>query len=376
MKSSLKFSLLVAASILIPKIAAAQAAPQQWVIITTSESSYDAAPVQYTSTGQTLDCSGDNPDSTSSGACYNPLIYTFDFAPPSTSDGSFSGVSAASLSGPGGVNLLSQTNYVGSTDGYVSSITVSLSCSTFDSSTATCTAGDYEVDVMNEDESTFKFLITLSADPMTGLFESSNGDSNSDYGGADAYSQVPVESGAFEGSFENSTGSTTDTIVLNLPGANSNFSLGDETVDTESTSNVCFTGANHKANFSSADSLAMTYDDGYEGTVSGDVQEFTVGDGNGDVIGMLVTPDSSDSNEGVFEDPDNTPGTLYVTYYVLASTNAACPVGTAAYDAPFRPKPVQIPHLPIRWRPMLRGSGAKSGLFPANQRTPVLGDRF
>jgi len=309
---------------------------QQWTIVAATESSPAAAPVDYDANGNPINCTGENPDSTASGACYNPLVVTFDLNAPQTT--LYSSTNAATLTDPTGLNLLSLTNYVGSTDGGVTSISVSLLC------TGLCGLLDeldtYTVTVTNEDGSTFTFTAAASADPMEATFTSVGGSSNSDTGTALMYrDSAPVPNATYSGAFENTN---TDSINITFAGDQANFSLHPVTIAPVGSSNVCFTNS-----FSSADPLAMTYAGGYDGIVSGDLMAFDVGDGNGNVIQMLVTPDTSAS--GVFSDPDDTAGTEYVTMYVLASTNSGCPAWLYAHDAPFHRSSSRIKRPPTRF---------------------------
>src|SRR5271170_5972288 len=86
-------------------IANAQYTQSQWLIVTSSESAPNAMPMSG--------CTKQNPDSPSSGSCYNPLILLFDLDTPY----GFSWTQQAAVLSPDGSNVLSMTNSNGSNDG-------------------------------------------------------------------------------------------------------------------------------------------------------------------------------------------------------------------------------------------------------------------
>jgi hypothetical protein len=346
--------------------AKAQTTNQQWTIVATTETVPAAAPVQFDRDGNPISCSGQDPDVASSGSCFNPLTFTFDLVAPSS--GTFGPTNAATLSAPDGLNLLSITNYAGSQDGGVTSIRVVDACSLLcglGGETDACT-----ITITNEDGSTFIFVVaTVGGDPMTATFTSLGGSSGLDSGTASVYrNSMPVPQGGFAGSFENSN---TDSISISFAGSQSNFSLNPVSVTPVGNANACFTGT-----FSSSDPLALTYDANYNGWASGDVIALTVGDGLGDVIYMQVTPDVSST--GAFQDPDDTAGTEYVTFFVLASSNSSCPVGLTAYDAPFRRALSKIIRPPYRLKwptgpmPVERLASAPASSRPISPATKPL----
>jgi len=315
-------------------IANAQYTQSQWLIVTSSESAPNAMPMSG--------CTKQNPDSPSSGSCYNPLILLFDLDTPY----GFSWTQQAAVLSPDGSNVLSMTNSNGSNDGGAT-ITVKES------------SGVYTVTATNEDGSVFVFKATAGPDPMYGTFTSSGGGSHNDSGSVAIYNNVVMPTGGYpNGVFDQNytpSGSTSATEIgatasFGSSPLESNFSLKTVTLTPAHLSgktDVCWatkTGASYNT-FSTADSLAQTFGPSY---VTGDLVNLLLGDGKGTVLYVQLTPGSD--SDGVFADGSNpdSNSTEYVSYYVLASQQAGC-TGSYGNDVPFHRAGVTIP----RPKPML-----------------------
>lgn len=308
----------------------ARAAQTQWTIVTTSESAPNAMPVSVDVNGDAINCSSQNPNNPNAwdaghvgpkGDCYDPLIITFELNMPSGN--SWGPVNAAVLDS-GSLNLLSMTNSIGAViyDGSVSGITVQLK------------NGTYYITVTNEDGSVFTFAAAAGAVPMNAWFTSTGGSSNSDHGDANVYNDTLVPSGNYSGQFDHGNFDTINVAFGTQPA--SNFSMNTITITPSGSKNVCFTHT-----FSTSDPAAQNYGPNY---VSGDVEEFIVGDGEGNVIELVGTPGTN--AEDVFSNPDATQ--LFLYFDVVASTNGSCAVGTMAYDSPFHRVLVAPRRPPIR----------------------------
>jgi hypothetical protein len=289
----------------------------QWTIVTTSESAPNATPVQYDINGTAINCAGQNPDNQDAwdnghagpqGDCYNPLTITFDLNMPSSSNWT----ATASTLNDNGTNVLSLTNSIDSNNGSVSSITVKLA------------SGTYTVTVTNEDGTAFTFTGRAQTDPMSATFTSASGDK----GEAQMYNETVVPTWEYTGAFEHNN---SDQVLIDFgPQPAANYSLNTIWAIATSSKNVCFVHL-----MSSSDSLASSYGPAY---VSGDLVVFVLGDGQGNAIELVGTPGINEA--GVFDNVDSS--TEFFTFYVLASTNSACPAGTSSYDSPFTRKPQRV----------------------------------
>lgn len=314
----------------------AKAQQTEWTIVTASESAANAEPVSYDVNGDAINCSSQNADNQNAwdaghvgpqGDCYDPLIITFDLNMPAGTN--WGPVNAASLDS-GSLNLLSMTNSIGSSDGGVSSITVQLK------------SGTYYITVTNEDGSVFTFTATEGGSPMSASFVSKGGSSNLDKGKANVFSSFLVASGTYAGQFDHGNSDAISIISGAQPAAN--FSLNTITVTATGSKNTCFTHS-----FSTSDPTAQSYGTDY---ISGDMAEFVVGDGHGNVIWIIATPGTN--AQGVFGISNSTD--LYLSFTVVASTNNSCAAGLSAYDSPFHRVLAIAPRPPVRFpvgRPLL-----------------------
>lgn len=284
--------------------------PQQWTIVTTSESTANAEPILYTATGAYSPCTtGQNDNSSDSNMnCFNPLTITTDWS----LSGNWNNMTIApvtantftnsSCSAMGGVQKITASGY-----SFLTSYTTTVTVTLIDGNGAT---------------NTIVFTGTKSNNyaQFNGTFSSSGPCMKSDKGNFTA-TLFKTIAGTFAGSFETNgafsqSGTGAVTLVL---ATNSNFDVTGTAVAL-STSGLCF------SNLTIATTLANTY---MPSIATGDTLEFVASDLSGNVV--LFTA-SGTSGTGLLEGT-NAQGkqNLYLTYVGLAG---ACS-GISGTDVPF-----------------------------------------
>jgi hypothetical protein len=309
--------------------------PQQWTIVTTSESSPNAIPIGTTATGAPDPCTtGQNDDSSDSNpSCYNPLIVTTDWQLSTNS-------MRQTFNSPVLTNTFTNSNC--SMSGGVQSITVT-GFDLFDRlhhATVTVVLTDN-----NGGVDTIFFLGQQSADgtQFTGTFASSGSCMQDDKGTFTA-ALFPTVNGTYQGSFEtngsfttSSSNSSTVSITLST---DTNFNVTGNVV-AGTGSGLCF------SNLTIATPLANTY---APSMASGDILEAIATDDSGNVVFFMISGTNSNGLP-VGTDQNGNP-MLYLTYTGLAG---ACS-GISGVDVPFsKVVPAPAPtHRPIRFGPMRR----------------------
>ena len=281
--------------------------PQQWTIVTTSESTANAEPILYTAagvyspctTGQNDNGSDTNPD------CFNPLTITYDWSV--ASGGVAIPVLAntytnSSCSYSGGAQTLTITDYK-LNGSYTPTVTVTM----IDSTGAT-------------DTITFSGAKGSNSNQFSGTFTSSGACMKSDSGNFTA-TLFQTIGGTYNGSFE-SNGSFdqngTGNVAISLA-TDASFDVTG-TLSAPLSSGLCF------SNLTIATPLANTYSPSF---ATGDVLLFIASDASGDVVFFTAGGTSgTGQQEGV-----NAQGNqlLYLTYLGVAG---ACS-GISGVDVPF-----------------------------------------
>jgi hypothetical protein len=307
--------------------------PQQWTIVTTSESSTNAMPVSTTATGASDPCTtgqNDNPND-SNPSCYNPLVITTDWQLStnflinqtiSTPDlpNTFTN---SSCSATGGAQSMTVTG----TDllGYLYSATITVTLQDNNGGTDTIV---------------FTGQPSSGGTQFSGTFTSSGSCMNNDSGNFTA-SLFSAINGTYEGSFETNGSFTTANggpgSVSLIFTTDSNFNVTGSVVAAKN-AKLCF------SNLTIATPLANTYG---ASLASGDMIEVIASDDSGNVV--LFAASATDGN-GLPEGNDkNGNPKLYLTYQGLAG---ACS-GLSGIDVPFsKVAAKRAPrHRPIRIRP-------------------------
>jgi PilZ domain len=309
------------------------AVPQQWTIVTTSESVPNAVPITTTPTGAPDPCTtgqNDNPNDTNA-SCYDPLVITTDWQLSlNASDQTVTTPNLAntftnsSCSANGDVQRISVTGMNINDHPYKATVTVTL----IDS---------------NGGVDTIVFTGKNSPDPtqFSGSFTSSGSCMNSDSGNFTAV-LTPAINGTYQGSFETngsftiSGGGTVSTAFA----TDSNFNVTG-TVTAPNGSGLCF------SSLTIATPLANTYASSF---ASGDMLQAIATDNSGNVV--MFTASGTDGN-GLPEGTDqNGNQKLYLTYQGLSG---ACS-GISGVDVPFSKvvAPKAPRHRPLPFRPRRR----------------------
>jgi hypothetical protein len=307
--------------------------PQQWTIVTTSESSPNAIPITTTPTGAPDPCTtGQNDNSNDSNpSCFNPLVIITDWQLSlNSSDQTVTTPNLAntftnsSCSASGGVQSISVTGMNINDHPYKATVTVTL------------------IDI-NGGVDTIVFTGKNSPDPtqFSGSFTSTGSCMNNDSGEFTA-ALFRAVNGTYQGSFETngsftSSGGGTVSITLST---DSNFNVTGNVVAANG-SGLCF------SNLTIATPLANTYGPSF---ASGDMLQAIATDSSGNVV--MFTASGTNGN-GLPEGNDqNGNPKLYVTYSGFAG---ACS-GISGVDVPFsKVVPPHAPrHLPIHFAPRRR----------------------
>jgi hypothetical protein len=284
--------------------------PQQWTIVTTSESTANAAPISYTAAGVYSPCTtGQNDNSNDSNPnCFNPLTITTDM----TMSGNFSNMTAtpvvantftnSSCSAMGGVQKITMSGY-SIFSNYSSILTVTL----IDDNGATNTI-------------TFTGAKSRNYAQFTGTFASSGPCMKNDKGNFTA-TLFQTISGTFKGSFESNGsfgegGTGAVTLVL---ATDSNFNVTGTAVALPG-SGLCF------SNLTIATTLANTY---LPSMATGDALEFVATDATGNAVLFTATGTSGTGQQEGLNSAGNQ--MLYLTYTGLSG---ACS-GKSGIDIPF-----------------------------------------
>ena len=253
--------------------------PQQWTIVTTSESAPNAVPLTDVN-GNLYACSGQNPDnsSDSNSNCYNPLVVTTDWtATPTPTGATIATVLANSFTNSSCSN------------GNLTSLTVN-GYSPLGSYAATIT-----LVFQNGATIIFRGASSSNANQFSGTFTSSGTCMASDSGAFTA-TLFQAAAGTFAGSFESSSGAPAANVQLALQ-TNTNFSVAG-TVAPVPGASVCF------SSLTIATPLANSYG---ESMASGDVVLAYASDGTGNVVAFVMS--NTDANGAPLPN-----GGLYVTY--------------------------------------------------------------
>jgi hypothetical protein len=300
---------LLAALLLVACASFGQAStPQQWTIVTTSESMANADPISYTAAGVYSPCTtGENDNGSDSNAdCFNPLTVTTDWAVANGAN-SVTPVLAntftnSSCSASGGAQTLTVTGYK-LNGNYTPVVTVTMIDGTGATDTITFTGEK------GNDPTQFSGTFTSSGSCMqsdTGIFT------------ATLFQTI---SGTYNGSFE-SNGSFNQNGTGNVAIALATDSSFDETgtVSASLSGGLCF------SNLTIATSLANTYSTSF---ATGDTLVFIATDLSGNVVVFIASGTSGTGQQ----EGDNTQGNqlLYLTYYGVAG---ACS-GISGIDVPF-----------------------------------------
>lgn len=295
------------AAILVATFAAFAATPQQWTIVTTSESTANADPILYTAAGVYSPCTtgqNDNP-SDSNPNCFNPLTIATDWSVDSGN--SVAPVLAntftnSSCSASGGAQTLTVTGYK-LNGSYTPVVTVTMIDSTGATDTITFTGAK------GNDETQF-----------SGTFTSSGSCMHSDSGNFTA-TLFQTITGTYNGSFE-SNGSFdqngSGNVALSLA-TDASFNVTG-TVAASPSSGLCF------SNLTIATPLANTYSTSF---ATGDALLFLATDLSGNVVFFTASGTSGTGQQ----EGNNAQGNqlLYLTYYGVAG---ACS-GISGIDVPF-----------------------------------------
>jgi hypothetical protein len=297
------------AAILLATIASFAQTPQQWTIVTTSESAPNADPINYTAAGVYSPCTtgqNDNPND-SNPNCFNPLTIATDWTVVNGNnlvkpvlDNSFVNSSCSASGSPQSITV---TGYKLSGN-YTPVVTVTMTDSSGGTDTVTFTGAK------GSDSTQF-----------SGTFASSGSCMKHDSGNFTA-TLFQAISGDYSGSFE-SNGSFdqngTGKVTLSLD-TDSSFNVTGA-IGTSFRSGLCF------SNLAIATTLANTYSTSF---ASGDVLLFVATDIFGNVVVFTASGTSgTGQQEGTDAEGDQN---LYVTYYGLAG---ACS-GRSGIDIPFR----------------------------------------
>jgi hypothetical protein len=303
-----------------------ESTPQQWTIITTSETAPNATPVAPTASAPNpcpANQQNDKPKD-SNPNCFNPLSVTTDWTVSNGQSGSqnLSVIQANTFS-----------NSTCSADGSVQSIT----------GTKFNFAGWYQTTVKisvvdahgNTDTITFTGGWTQNQGQFTGNFKSTGTCMNGNQGTFTA-TLFPTINGAYRGSFESNGGSNTGngkaTLTLNT---DSNFNVTGSMVAAKG-SGLCF------SNLTIASQLANTY---APSIATGDVLEAVATDNSGNVV--IFTASGTDGNGQQLGTDSDGNQKLYLTYAGLAG---ACS-GISGHDIPFTkviPTAQPPKHRPVR----------------------------
>lgn len=284
--------------------------PEQWTIVTTSESTANAVPISYTAAGVYSPCTtGQNDNSGDSNpSCFNPLTITTDI----TASGSFSNMTMtpvvantfanSSCSASGGVQNITATGY-----SVASSYSAKLVVTLIDGNGATNTI-------------TYTGTSSNNYAQFSGTFASTGPCMKADKGNFTA-TLFQTISGTYKGSFETNGsfgegGSGSVTIAL---ATNSSFDVTG-TVAALSNSGLCF------SNLTIATTLANTYTPSF---ASGDTLEFVATDSSGNAVLFTASGTSGTGQQEGTNGQGNQ--MLYLTYTGLAG---ACS-GKSGVDIPF-----------------------------------------
>jgi hypothetical protein len=322
-------------AVLVAAFATLAQVPQQWTIVTTSESAANATPILYTAAGVYSPCTtGQNDNSKDKNAsCFNPLTITTDWNLTGLSSNmTITPVAAdtftnSSCSAMGGVNTITATGY-----SLVTSYTTTVTVTVIDGNGATNTI-------------VFTGKKSSNSAQFTGTFSSSGPCMKSDKGNftATLFSTI---TGTYSGSFEtngffNENGSGGVTLVITT---GSNFNITGTAVALAS-SGLCF------SNLTIATTLANTY---MTSMATGDTLAFVATDASGNVV-LFTASGTSGTGQ---QEGDNTQGNqlLYVTYTGLAGTCS----GKSGVDIPF--SEVTVPSAPSHGVVFGGGWGGPGGL--------------
>jgi len=336
----MKFSYVgtLLAAILVATCATFAQTPQQWTIVTTSESTANADPISYTAagvfspctTGQNDNASDTNPD------CFNPLTITTDWS-VGTGTNSVTPVldntfTNSSCSFSGGAQTLTVTGYK-LNGSFTPVVTVTLIDNTGATDTITFSGGK------GNDSTQFSGTFTSSGSCMHG-----------DAGNFTA-TLFQTISGTYNGSFEsngsfNQIGTGTVNVLL---ATDSNFDVTG-TVAASSNSGLCF------SNLTIATTLADTY---APSIATGDALLFLATDPSGNVL-LFTASGTSGTGQ---QEGTNSQGNqiLYLTYYGMAG---AC-TGISGVDVPF--SKVGLQSVPKHGRIFGAGTMGSSGFAQAER---------
>ncbi len=308
--------------------------PQQWTIVTTSESAPNAVPITTTPTGAPDPCTtgqNDNPNDTNA-SCYNPLVITTDWQLSSNFSWNqtiatvdlASALTNSSCSASGGVQLMTVTGL--DFFGYLYTATI----------TVTLVDGNGGLDTI-----VFTGQPSSNGTQFTGTFTSTGACMNGDKGNFTAVLFSTIN-GTYQGSFEtNGSFSTSGGGAVSMTFAtDSNFNVTG-TVTAAKGSGLCF------SNLTIGSALANTYASSF---ATGDMLQAIASDNSGNVV-MFVA--SGTDGNGLQEGTDqNGNQKLYLTYAGLAG---ACS-GISGVDVPFSKvvAPKAPRHRPLPFRPRRR----------------------
>jgi hypothetical protein len=309
--------------------------PQQWTIVTTSESSPNAIPIDMTATGVPDPCTtGQNDNSNDSNpSCYNPLVVTTDWQLSTT-------FAFQTISSPILANTF--TNSACSMSGGVQNVTVN-GLDFFGylySATITVTLFDNNGGL---DTIIFQGQQSSNGSQFSGSFTSTGSCMHNDKGTFTA-ALFPAINGTYQGSFETNGSFTTsnskDSAVSITFSTDSNFNVTGSVVAAKG-SGLCF------SNLTIATPLADTY---APSIASGDMLEVIATDNFGNVVLFMA---SGTNGNGLPEGNDqNGNPKLYLTYSGFAG---ACS-GISGVDVPFSkvvPAPAPV-HRPMHIVPIMR----------------------
>jgi hypothetical protein len=295
------------AAILVASCATFAQTPQQWTIVTTSESTANADPISYTAAGVYSPCTtGQNDNSSDTNTdCFNPLTIATDW---NVASGNVvtpvlaNTFTNSSCSSSGGAQTLTVTGYK-LNGSYTPVVTVTM----VDSTGAT-------------DTITFTGAKGMDSTQFSGTFTSSGSCMHSDAGNFTA-TLFPTISGTYNGSFETNGSfnpSGTGNVAMALA-TDSSFDVSG-TVSASSGSGLCF------SNLTIASTLANTY---APSTASGDALIFVATDPSGNVV-LFTASGTSGTGQ---QEGTNSQGNqiLYLTYNGMAG---ACS-GISGVDVPF-----------------------------------------
>ncbi|HXZ12424.1 MAG TPA: PilZ domain-containing protein [Candidatus Sulfotelmatobacter sp.] len=308
--------------------------PQQWTIVTTSESAPNAVPITTTPTGAPDPCTtgqNDNPND-SNASCYNPLVITTDWQLSTNFEWNqaiatvdlANAFTNSNCSASGGTQAMTVTGL--DLFGYLYTATI----------TVTLLDSNGGIDTI-----VFTGQPSSNGTQFTGTFTSTGACMKGDSGNFTAVLFSPIN-GTYQGSFEtNGSFSTSGSGTVSMTFAtDSNFNLTG-TVTAAKGSGLCF------SNLTIASALANTYAPSF---ATGDMLQAIASDNSGNVV--LFTASGTDGN-GLAEGTDqNGNQKLYLTYQGLAG---ACS-GISGVDVPF--SKVAVPkaprHRPLPFRPRRR----------------------